>query len=88
MTEDWRSRWYAPKAAFGEFLMEDERMRKFVDQRLNRQPPYAAVARVEIPSTGRPRRGNPHLTHTETRTLATEALTLPVSPLPPALLLG
>ncbi len=51
ITEGWRSRWFAPKAAFAEFLVEDQRIRKFVDQRLNRQLPYAAVARVEIERT-------------------------------------
>lgn len=51
ITEDWRSRWFAPKAAFGEFLHEDHQMRKFIDQRLNRRPPYAAVARVHIART-------------------------------------
>ncbi len=51
ITEDWRSRWYAPKAAFGEFLLEDQRMRKFIDARLNQQPPYAAVSRVDIART-------------------------------------
>jgi small subunit ribosomal protein S3 len=51
VTEDWRSRWFAPKAAFSEFLIEDQKIRKFVDEKLNRQPPYAAVARVEIERT-------------------------------------
>lgn len=51
ITEDWRSRWFAPKAAFAEFLIEDQRMRAFIDNKLNRQPPYAAVARVEIERT-------------------------------------
>lgn len=51
ITEPWRSRWYAPKAAFGEFLVEDQKIRRYVDLRLNRQPPYAAVARVEIERT-------------------------------------
>lgn len=51
ITEDWRSRWFAPKAAYAEFLIEDQRIRKFVDERLNRQPPYAAVARVVIERT-------------------------------------
>lgn len=48
ITEDWRSRWFAPKAAYAEFLIEDQKIRKFVDDRLNRRPPYAAVARVVI----------------------------------------
>jgi len=51
VTEDWRSRWFAPKAAFAEFLIEDQKIRRFVDHRLNRQPPYAAVSRVEIERT-------------------------------------
>ena len=51
ITEEWRSRWYAPKAAFGEFLFEDQKMREFIDHRLNRRPPYAAVARVQIART-------------------------------------
>ncbi|MFQ5494195.1 MAG: 30S ribosomal protein S3 [Phycisphaerae bacterium] len=51
ITEDWRSRWFAPKAAFAEFLVEDQRIRQYIDRKLNRQPPYAAVARVEIERT-------------------------------------
>ncbi len=51
ITEGWRSRWFAPKAAYAEFLIEDQKIRKFIDQRLNRQPPYAAVAKVEIERT-------------------------------------
>lgn len=51
ITEGWRSRWYAPKAAYGEFLVEDARIRDFVDERLNRRPPFAAVSKVEIERT-------------------------------------
>lgn len=51
ITEGWRSRWFAPKAAYAEFLVEDQRIRRFVDQRMNRQPPYAAVSRVQIERT-------------------------------------
>lgn len=51
ITEDWRSRWYAPKGAYSEFLIEDQKIRKFVDHRLNRQPPYAAVSRIEVERT-------------------------------------
>jgi len=51
ITEGWRSRWYAPKAAYGTFLVEDEKIRQFIDRTLNKQPPYAAVARVEIERT-------------------------------------
>ena len=51
ITEEWRSRWFAPKAAFAEFLVEDQKIRRFIDDRLNRQPPYAAVAKTEIERT-------------------------------------
>ncbi len=51
ITEGWRSRWFAPKAAYADFLIEDQRIRRFVDDRLNRKPPYAAVAKIEIERT-------------------------------------
>ncbi len=51
ITEDWKSRWYAPKASFGEFLVEDQMIRRFVEKRLNDSPPYAAVAKVEVERT-------------------------------------
>jgi small subunit ribosomal protein S3 len=51
VTIGWKSRWFAPKSNFGEFLVEDEKIRRFVDQRLNRQPPYAAISAVEIERT-------------------------------------
>ena len=51
ITKDWQSRWFAPKSNFGEFLVEDEKIRRFVHNRLNRQPPFAAVSKVEIERT-------------------------------------
>ncbi|MFI4870531.1 MAG: 30S ribosomal protein S3 [Phycisphaerales bacterium JB058] len=51
ITEAHRSRWYAPKALFGELLVEDEKIRKFLDHRLNRKPPYAAVSDILIERT-------------------------------------
>ena len=51
ITEGWKSRWYAPKHAFGQFLVEDERIRVFIDRELNRKPPFAGVSRVEIERT-------------------------------------
>jgi small subunit ribosomal protein S3 len=51
VTEGWKSRWYAPKVAFGEFLVEDEKIRTFIDRQLNRQPPYAGVSKVEVERT-------------------------------------
>jgi small subunit ribosomal protein S3 len=51
ITEDWKSRWYAPKSAYGDFLVEDQKVRKFVDAKLNRRPPFAAVADILIERT-------------------------------------
>ena len=51
ITDGWKSRWYAPKTAFGVFLVEDERIRTFVDRELNRKPPFASVSKVEIERT-------------------------------------
>ena len=51
VTIGWKSRWFAPKSNYGEFLVEDARMRKFIDDRLNRQPPYAAISAIEIERT-------------------------------------
>ena len=51
ITEDWKSRWYAPKNAYGDFLVEDHRVRKHIDQRLNRRPPFAAVSDILIERT-------------------------------------
>jgi small subunit ribosomal protein S3 len=51
ITEDWKSRWYAPKAAYGDFLVEDQKLRKLIDARLNRKPPFAAVSDILIERT-------------------------------------
>lgn len=51
ITEGWKSRWYAPKSAYGAFLIEDEHIRKFVDKELNNKPPFASVSRVDIERT-------------------------------------
>ncbi|MCJ7544630.1 MAG: 30S ribosomal protein S3 [Phycisphaerae bacterium] len=51
VTIGWKSRWFAPKGTYGEFLIEDERIRRFIDERLNRQPPHAAVSEIEIERT-------------------------------------
>lgn len=50
-TEPHKSRWYAPKALYGELLVEDFKIRRFIDERLNRKPPFAAVADVHIERT-------------------------------------
>jgi small subunit ribosomal protein S3 len=51
ITEDWKSKWYAPKHAYGTFLVEDFKIRKLIDARLNRRPPFAAVAEILIERT-------------------------------------
>jgi len=51
ITETHRSRWYAPKALYGELLVEDQKIRKFLDQRLNKTPPNAAVSDIHIERT-------------------------------------
>lgn len=51
ITETHRSRWYAPKALYGELLVEDEKIRRYLDKRLNKTPPNAAVSEILIERT-------------------------------------
>ncbi len=51
ITEDWKSKWYAPKRAYGDFLVEDFRVRRLIDAKLNRRPPFAAVSDILIERT-------------------------------------
>ena len=51
ITEDWKSKWYAPKAAYGNFLVEDFKVRRMIDAKLNRKPPFAAVSDILIERT-------------------------------------
>ncbi len=53
ITEAHKSRWYAPKALYGELLVEDQRIRDFLDKRLNRSKdrPNAAVSDIHIERT-------------------------------------
>jgi small subunit ribosomal protein S3 len=51
ITEAHKSRWYAPKALYGELLVEDAKIRAYLDKRLNRKPPYAAVSDIHIERT-------------------------------------
>ncbi len=48
VTLGWQSTWFAPKASYGDFLVEDQKIRKYIDNRFNRQMPKGAVAKVEI----------------------------------------
>lgn len=51
VTEDHKSKWFAPKKAYGEFLVEDYQLRQRIDEKLNRKPPFAAVSDVIIERT-------------------------------------
>ena len=51
ITKDWKSRWYAPKASYGQFLIEDQKIRGYLDSSLNRRMPYAAISSVQIERT-------------------------------------
>ena len=55
ITEDWKSRWYAPKKEFATLLVEDQKIRSFVTKRLYKdredRPIDPAIARVEIERT-------------------------------------
>jgi small subunit ribosomal protein S3 len=51
ITLGWQSTWYAPKSSYGNFLVEDARIRQYADKKFNRQPPYAAVSKIEIART-------------------------------------
>ena len=48
ITLGWRSTWFAPKADYGNFLVEDQKIRKYVDRKYNRQMPKGAVAKIEV----------------------------------------
>jgi small subunit ribosomal protein S3 len=48
ITLGWQSTWFAPKAHYGSFLVEDQKIRSYVDNKFNRQMPKGAVAKVEI----------------------------------------
>ncbi len=51
ITEAHKSRWFAPKALYGELLVEDFRIRDYLDRRLNRRPPFAGVSDIHIERT-------------------------------------
>jgi small subunit ribosomal protein S3 len=51
ITRGWQSTWYASKADYGTFLVEDQKIREYVDKKHNRQMPKGAVSKVEIVRT-------------------------------------
>ena len=48
ITLGWQSTWFAPKADYGNLLVEDQKIRRYVDNKYNRQMPKGAVAKIEI----------------------------------------
>jgi len=48
ITLGWQSTWFAPKANYGDFLVEDQKIREYVDRKFNRSMPKGAVAKTEI----------------------------------------
>lgn len=48
VTLGWQSTWFAPKANYGDFLVEDQKIRQYVDTKFNRRMPKGAVAKTEI----------------------------------------
>lgn len=44
----WQSTWFAPKGSYGDFLVEDEKIRKFINNKYNKQLPKGAVAKTEV----------------------------------------
>jgi len=47
ITEDWRSRWYAPKKEFGSLLIEDYKIRSFIKEKYQ----FAGIPKIEIERT-------------------------------------
>jgi small subunit ribosomal protein S3 len=48
ITLGWQSTWFATKADYGLFLVEDQRIRQYVDTKYNRHVPKGAVAKIEV----------------------------------------
>jgi small subunit ribosomal protein S3 len=47
----WQSTWFANKADYGNFLVEDQKIRRYIDRKYNRSMPKGAIAKVEIVRT-------------------------------------
>jgi small subunit ribosomal protein S3 len=51
ITRGWQSTWFASKSDYGDFLVEDQKIRQYIDKKFNRQMPKGAVTKVEIVRT-------------------------------------
>jgi len=47
ITEEWRSRWYADKSTFGDYLVEDQKIRKYI----KRNYYYCGIPKIEVERT-------------------------------------
>ena len=47
ITEEWRSRWFATKKEFGKFLIEDQKLRRFIKKNYA----FAQIPKIEIERT-------------------------------------
>jgi len=47
ITEEWRSRWYANKSTFGDYLVEDQKIRKYI----KRSYYYCGIPKIEVERT-------------------------------------
>ena len=47
IVEDWRSRWYAPKKEYGDLLVEDQKIRRFIKTEYR----SAAIEKIEVERT-------------------------------------
>ena len=47
ITEPWRSRWYADKKTFGRYVVEDEKIRRYIKKNYR----YAGIPRIDIERT-------------------------------------
>jgi small subunit ribosomal protein S3 len=48
VTLGWQSTWYAPKASYGDLLVEDQKIRKFVDKKFNQSVPKGGISKIQI----------------------------------------
>ncbi|MGA2171473.1 MAG: 30S ribosomal protein S3 [Sedimentisphaerales bacterium] len=51
ITRGWQSTWFASKADYGTFLVEDQKIREYIDKKYNKQMPKGGVAQTEIVRT-------------------------------------
>jgi len=51
ITLGWQSVWFASKVDYGKFLVQDQKIRDYVDMKFNRQMPKGGIAKVEIVRT-------------------------------------